>query len=106
MLGVITTFIRAAMKRNLIVVPADFAFWGEYCAGNNGAPANKYRATVALPALASAAVDISWTLHRVMNTTNAAKTLSLLYKKTMCPPDEDAQAKAEKTCKPRPGMTH
>ena len=96
MLGVITTFIRAAMKRNLIVVPADFAFWGDYCVGNSGAPANKYRAVVALPALASAAVDISWTLHRVMSATNAAKTLGMLYKKTMYPPDEDAKAKAEK----------
>ena len=96
MLGVITTFIRAAMKRNMIVVPADFAFWGDYCVGSSGAPANKYRAAAALPALASAAVDISWTLHRVMSTTNAARTLGLLYKKTMYPPDEDAKVKAEK----------
>ena len=51
---------------------------------------------VALPALASAAVDISWTLHRVMSATNAAKTLGMLYKKTMYPPDEDAKMKAEK----------
>ena len=94
--NVITTFIRAAMKRNLIVVPADFAFWGDHCTGNTGAPANKYRAAAALPALVSAAVDISWTLHRVMSTANAAKTLGLLYKKTMYPPDEDAKAKAEK----------
>ena len=94
MLGVITTFIKAAMKRSLIVVPADFAFWGDH--GNTGAPANKYRAAVALPALVSAAVDISWTLHRVMSTASAAKTLGLLYKKTMYPPDEDAKAKAEK----------
>ena len=93
MLGVITTFIRAAMKRNLIVVPADFAFWGDHCVG---APANKYRTAAALPALASAAVDISWTLHRVMSATNAAKTLGMLYKKTMYPPDEDAKVKAEK----------
>ena len=96
MLGVITTFIKAAMKRNLIVVPADFAFWGDHCVGSSGAPANKYRAAVAFPALASAAVDISWTLHRVMSTTNAAKTLGLLYKKTMYPPDEDAKVKAER----------
>ena len=96
MLGVITTFIRAAMKRNLIVVPADFAFWGDHCVGNSGAPANKCRAAIALPALVSAAVDISWTLHRVMSTANAAKTLGLLYKKTMCPPDEDAKVKAER----------
>ena len=96
MLGVITTFIRAAMKRNLIVVPADFAFWGDHCVGSSGAPANKYRTAVALPALASAAVDISWTLHRVMSATNAAKTLGMLYKKTMYPPDEDAKVKAEK----------
>ena len=96
MLGVITTFIRAAMKRNLIVVPADFAFWGDHCVGSSGAPANKYRTVVALPALASAAVDISWTLHRVMSATNAAKTLGMLYKKTMYPPDEDAKVKAEK----------
>ena len=96
MLGVITTFIRAAMKRNLIVVPADFAFWGDHCTGRTGAPANKYRATVALPALASAAVDISRTLHRVMSTAEAAKTLGLLYKKTMYPPDDDGKAKAER----------
>ena len=96
MLGVITTFIRAAMKRNLIVVPADFAFWGDHCVGSTGAPANKYRAALALPALVSAAVDISWTLHRVTSTANAAKTLGLLYKKTMYSPDEDAKVKAER----------
>ena len=96
MLGVITTFIRAAMKRNLIVVPADFAFWGDHCVGSTGAPANKYRAALALPALVSAAVDISWTLHRVMSTANAAKTSGLLYKKTMYPPDQDAKVKAER----------
>ena len=101
MLGVITAFIRAAMKRNLLVVPVDFAFWGDYCTGNTGAPANKYRATVALTALASAAVDISGTLHRVMSMTNAAKTLGLLYKKTMCPPDDEAKAKAEKILQAR-----
>ena len=78
------------------MVPADFAFWGDYCVGSSGAPANKYRTVVALPALASAAVDISWTLHRVMSATNAAKTLGMLYKKTMYPPDEDAKVKAEK----------
>ena len=97
MLGVITTFIRAAMKRNLIVVPADFAFWGDHCVGSSGAPREQVQSCViALPALVSAAVDISWTLHRVMSTANAAKTLGLLYKKTMYPPDEDAKVKAER----------
>ena len=85
------TFIRGAIETE-----PDCAFWGDHCTGGTGAPANKYRTAIALPALASAAVDISWTLNRVMSAEDAVRTLSLLYKKTMYPRDEAAKEKAEK----------
>ena len=89
MLRTLKTFIGA------VVVPGDFAFWGDTCAGNTGAPANKYRAMVALPAIASAAIDIARTPHRVAHPKDAARTLDLLHKKTMHPPAADEKEAAE-----------